>query len=641
MITKFFQSLFLFTLLLVGCGNTPSPERPTAPQSQRVFTSDINDKATFQAFSKTIAEERFTKFIVDLKSGQLYFFDVNVFPMHVDFVFKGFYNEEMYPHLIEQFNRNYEAEKPEFLLCYLVHHESLDLWTFTFWEGDKMTAEHVLLAHEKLKKHFYEGAKVLFRPDSTLHEQVAKKLEGKLETITNDKIYKSREYHAFNTGERVGRLRVIRTEEDAKHFNPDEVLILSVTLPDLTVVSGVISETFSTPLSHVALRARAWDIPHVGLKGAAERFAAHEGEVVFFSAQDNSYELRRATPDEISAWEKRRSEKRLVKIPESDLSQREIKFLDALGVEDTSAYGAKSANLGEVYLQGGLYEVPQGFALPIHYYHEHIGRHGVDKKISALLANTVALNDQRTRAALLEEIRREILEAPLDDALLAEVMSRVSALGLAEGKGVFVRSSTTAEDLPGFNGAGLYDTVPNVRSREDIARAVRVVWASVWNLRAFEERTFFGIDHASVYAGVLLQVGVNATAAGVLVTKNLYSTEEKETFTINAKSGLGIRVVEGRRVPEQLLFDTSNEGIKVISRSDDKTMLVFDENGGVHEVDNPSAGQPVLTDEMVVRLGFAALSIVDRYPSTKPLDIEWLFVGGTLHIVQVRPFVGE
>ena len=139
---------------------------------------------------------------------------------------------------------------------------------------------------------------------------------------------------------------------------------------------------------------------------------------------------------------------------------------------------------------------------------------------------------------------------------------------------------------------------------------------------------------------MLIQVGVNATAAGVLITANIFDKEDKNSYTINAKSGLGIRVVEGKKVPEQLIFDMSNFGIKVLSRSDEDTMLVFDNNGGVKEVPNPNKGKPVLTDERAMRLALAAKAATRLFPPDKPLDIEWLFEGDQLHIVQSRPYIG-
>src|SRR5262249_43364030 len=147
-------------------------------------------------------------------------------------------------------------------------------------------------------------------------------------------------------------------------------------------------------------------------------------------------------------------------------------------------------------------------------------------------------------------------------------------------------------------------------------------WASVWNFAAYENRHNYGIDEAKVYGGVLVQVGVNGTAAGVLVTAHPTDDTDEKNYTINAKSGLGIRVVDGKKVPESLLVSWYNHGIRVLSRSAEDTMLVFDDTGGVHEVANPQAGKPVLTNEMAILLADTAKKLTRVFMSNK-LDIEW------------------
>jgi phosphoenolpyruvate synthase/pyruvate phosphate dikinase len=205
---------------------------------------------------------------------------------------------------------------------------------------------------------------------------------------------------------------------------------------------------------------------------------------------------------------------------------------------------------------------------------------------------------------------------------------------------VFVRSSTNSEDLPGFNGAGLYDTFPNVVGKKAIGEALKGVWASVWTLRAVEEREAFGIDHKQVYGGVLVQVGVNATAAGVLVTKNLWDVSDDHSFTINAKFGLGMRVVEGQKVPEQIIFDPGNDGTKIISRSDDPVMLKFDENGGIVAVPVPPGEGVILTEQRAKVLATEVQQVITVFEQGTPLDIEWVLEGEKVWIVQARPYVG-
>ena len=263
-------------------------------------------------------------------------------------------------------------------------------------------------------------------------------------------------------------------------------------------------------------------------------------------------------------------------------------------------------------------------------------RHGLEAELEALLGEPRFQQEAAYRKEHLEKLRARIAEAPIDEVLLTQVETQVrEQLG---GKGVFVRSSTNAEDLKGFNGAGLYDTVPNVVGRDALGAAIKKVWASLWNFHAVEERKRFGIEPRSVYSAVLVQTGVNASAAGVLVTKNLYDLRDKYTFTINAKHGLGLSVVSGVTVPEQVLYDLRYPGARVLSRSDDATMLVFDEQGGIKEVPTASA-TPVLSEARARDLSLAAAKLLKVFPDSGPLDIEWVLEGEKVWIVQSRPFI--
>jgi phosphoenolpyruvate synthase/pyruvate phosphate dikinase len=143
-----------------------------------------------------------------------------------------------------------------------------------------------------------------------------------------------------------------------------------------------------------------------------------------------------------------------------------------------------------------------------------------------------------------------------------------------------------------------------------------------------------------VYAGVMIQVGVDASAAGVLITTNIYDRDDDTSYTINAKRGLGIRVVEGTRIPEQIIYDTSNQGTRILSRSDDPVMLVFDERGGTREVPNENRGV-ILTEDRARRLAETVQKFLPLFPGDQPQDVEWLYQGDEVWIVQSRPFVGE
>lgn len=205
-------------------------------------------------------------------------------------------------------------------------------------------------------------------------------------------------------------------------------------------------------------------------------------------------------------------------------------------------------------------------------------------------------------------------------------------------RGVFVRSSTNAEDLPGFNGAGLYDTVPNVKGADALDAALKTVWGSLWNDRAFAARERAGIDHHAVRAAVLVQAGVDADAAGVMTTIDPFDEDAQERrIFIAAKRGIGIRVVEGKKIAEQLLYSIDLDSVQVLTRSQDDVMLHFAADGGVQEV-RVDPNRAVLSDNLVRRLAKIGLAVQRRF-SNRPQDIEWIVVGDQILIVQSRDYV--
>ena len=101
-----------------------------------------------------------------------------------------------------------------------------------------------------------------------------------------------------------------------------------------------------------------------------------------------------------------------------------------------------------------------------------------------------------------------------------------------------------------------------------------------------------------------------------------------------------MRVVDGKKLPEILLYNVFNNGLRIVSRSDEDTMLVFQPDGGVHEIANPRKGDPILTNARVARLADAAQKLRGIFPKDRPLDIEWVLHGEEVFIVQSRPYMG-
>lgn len=610
---------------------------PVTAPARRLFSARIDTAEDFEAYSKELGGERFAKFVIDLKSDAIYYFDVDVYKVHKDFIFQELYKKPKTKEAVRVFDKNYTANKVDFMMCYLVHHISQDVWTFAFWDGDLATAEHVTHAYKRMKETFFKGDAVKYRPDSSYQESVAKKLKD-VPFILNDALYKANDYVAFNEGTAIGKLRLVPlgVSESELTFDPGEIVVLTTPLADITPVAGIISEQFSTPLSHVSLRAKAWRIPNIGLKGARATLSALDGKTVWFEAKGGAYTLREATADEIAA--KTKVVPKIVDLPVADLEFAELSTLDQFRAKDVVRFGAKAANLGEILAaKPTLFEVPMGFSIPFRYYAEHMKTTGLDQKVAAMLADPMFQKDPNLRKSKLAALKKEIMDAPVNKDLVDKVTASLASLAGSAG-GVFVRSSGNAEDLDQFNGAGLYDTVPNMRGVEQVLTAVKRVWGSTWNFVAYEDRQRAAIDHAKVYSSVLVQVGVPATAAGVLVTEHPTDPTDEKNYTINAKSGLGMSVVDGKKVPESLIVSWYNHGIRVLSRSAEETKLVFDAQGGIREVPNPDSGKPVLSNTRAILLADSARKITKIFKNDH-LDVEWVFVGEKLYIVQTRPLV--
>ena len=617
---------------------------PPPPVAKRVWEAEVRDLASWTRLSKTTRGSEYSKFVLDVKTNNIYFIDSNVFTLHADFVVDYLQKLPRTPANMRAYNKNYGTQKPQFILGYLTHYPNINEWTFSFWEGDAIQVNDIRRTYKRLQQTF-AIANLKFRPDSSNQEKVAKQLKPyRIASINNNQIYKALPYQAFNVGQTIGTLQIVppNANIEAIAFADDEVVLLQTSYPDIAPVAGIITTQFSTPLSHVNLRASAWGIPNATIKNANTDYAKLNGKTVFYQVNEDGFMLREATPDEALQHKNAVTTKTKVVMPTVDLNATALLPLAEISATDATKYGAKTSNLGEIVRSHlGDVNVPNGFGVPFSYYVAHIKTHGIDAKIAAMLQDARFGSDAAWRKQSLNDIRKIIQQAPLDAAVLKRIAAQWQSQ--LKGAGVFVRSSTNAEDLKGFNGAGLYDTVPNVKDETALEAAIKQVWASCWNLRAVEERNHFGIPHAQVYPAVLVQTGVNAAAAGVLLTTDIWGHQPR-TYTINAKWGLGMRVVEGQKIAEQILFDTGNDGTRVISRSDESTMLVANPKGGVIEKAVPKS-EAILTEKRAKILADAATRVGAVFKQVDVLDIEWVLESkdaqDTFWIVQARPYVAN
>jgi len=227
-------------------------------------------------------------------------------------------------------------------------------------------------------------------------------------------------------------------------------------------------------------------------------------------------------------------------------------------------------------------------------------------------------NDLRSRIVSLsgggpngiEDIRRLIAVAPLADSVRRQIAAAYNTLGADI---VAVRSSATAEDLPGHSFAGQYETILGVRSLEECLDAIKRCWASLWTERAYEYRRRNGIDHSQVEMAVIVQRQFEPDAAGVAFSLDPVKGSHSR-IVIESCRGLGEALVSGNVQPDRILL--AKENLKLIRQ-------------------NLAGDSPSLDLKSARRLGRSVRHIERKLGC--PQDIEWAIRDGTLWFLQARP----
>lgn len=305
-----------------------------------------------------------------------------------------------------------------------------------------------------------------------------------------------------------------------------------------------------------------------------------------------------------------------------------------IGRGDIATVGGKGANLGELF-RAGL-PVPPGFVLNTSAYRDFVDTNS----LTAGILNAAAVPDGAPPQAYEDASRRiqglfaqGAMPAPMADEL------RTAYQLLCRGSGgdmpVAVRSSATAEDLASASFAGQQDTYLNVSGADAVVAAAVDCWASLWTARAIAYRSREGIAPETVRLAVVVQLMVEADAAGVMFTANPSNGRRDQTM-VSAAWGLGESVVSGTVATDDVVLDSVTGNVLERRTAEKKVMTVY-AGAGTSEEPVPLAqrGQVVLDDAAATML--AALGAIIQSHFGVPQDIEWALAGSEFFIVQSRP----
>ncbi|HBP0081647.1 phosphoenolpyruvate synthase [Pseudomonas aeruginosa] len=325
--------------------------------------------------------------------------------------------------------------------------------------------------------------------------------------------------------------------------------------------------------------------------------------------------------------------------------------LDKLGVHDVEHVGGKNASLGEMIsnLAGAGVSVPGGFATTAQAYRDFLEQSGLNDRIHAAL-DALDVDDVNALVKTGAQIRQWVMEAEFPARLDSEIRQAFAALANGnDNLAVAVRSSATAEDLPDASFAGQQETFLNIRGVDNVIRAAKEVFASLFNDRAIAYRVHQGFDHklVALSAGVQRMVRSETGTAGVMFTLDTESGFRDVVF-ITGAYGLGETVVQGAVNPDEFYVHkpTLEAGRPAILRrnlgSKAIKMIYGDEAKAgrsvkVVDVDRADRARFALSDAEVTELAKQAMIIEKHYG--RPMDIEWAKDGddGKLYIVQARP----
>lgn len=425
----------------------------------------------------------------------------------------------------------------------------------------------------------------------------------------------------LNEGKAIGYLTFVKRGTEGQVNSDFKKILVYEELPyRVPIANGIITLQPQTPLSHINLLAKN--------RGTINAYCTDEktieswkklynGKLVEISCSNNNgqpnFEIKPISSTVATNYWKQQQRLK-VTIPTADLSVSSFAHFStgSSSVQVVNCIGAKAANYAKLEHLIPQY-VKKGFAIPFYWYFKTMKDHKIDRLIDQLIKEKAVLSQEQLYERL-ETIRAKIMAASLDEQIFREL--EVITTKYYKGKKVRLRSSTNCEDLPQFNGAGLYESKGfwEGSDRAVIQKKLLKVYASLWLPRAFDERDFFGIDHKKAGMAILINGAFpDEYANGVALT--IPNSDGTTTISINTQYGeLSVTNPEGGEEPEVIFF-----------RNFDSKWYVIEQKSSVHNifVENSKLTPSVKTLKSVMQQIEKMLKIDLSKSSDYGVDVEF------------------
>jgi len=459
----------------------------------------------------------------------------------------------------------------------------------------------------------------------------------------------------INPGVATGKLVTIDQLDDPNLKTEETIVIVPETIAELPPVAGILTQFEGNQLSHVQLLARNLGVPNIVVSASKlEIINKKIGEWISVAASPKGIiEIDLTSPPKKEVLKNRNQSgvEIVVNLNKLDLSYTTITPTSELKATDSGVRtGPKAAHVGELQSHYPK-SVSPGLAIPFGAFSNILQRNFKNsgkttfqwmienyKVLNDLKGDTKAYNNKRDN--FLEELREWIIATPLDKAFVKELKQKMDQhFGKDGSYGVFIRSDTNVEDLPGFTGAGLNLTLPHVVGFEKTLQGLKKVWASPFTTRAFGWRQALLDKPEHVYTAVLLHKSVNSDKSGVLVDTDLFSQNKEKGFTVVLNEGVG-GGVDGLSA-ETIVSSKQAQKTKLYASATAPKKRVLSPSGGVIEVDTSGQDQ-LLTKNNIERLN-TFVNDLPKWFSTKSnrvnADVEFGFYNDELILFQIRPFL--
>lgn len=506
------------------------------------------------------SEVKSLKIVYSIAEQKIYYTNSSKYELHFDFCSKILgYNKDR-----TSFNQEQYSNHPNrmYILATLNFFTASGIYTLEFLPSDQLSCSDIETVFNKVAETCFFGDRLRFyanAPDKTICTNVP--------LISADELYAGQNYQPLNVQENYGYLRKIDASElPGTYLGRHDIVLVNAIPADIAVVAGIITTEFQTPLSHINVLSHNRGTPNMALRDGwtNPKLTDFTGKLVYFKVALDSFTIREAGIDEAQKFWAEKEPQTVHKLTLDTLTTGLID-LAAAGVSWVPVIGGKAANFAEikkiVLPDQQLLPLPENhFAIPFYYYWQHMKQNKLDQLVNNMLNDSEFRSDIDYRKTRLAELQSAIKKATLNPELLEMVRTRLSN---SDGFTTFrFRSSTNAEDVEGFNGAGLYESYTGSLTDPDkpIDKAIKKVWASLWDFAAFEERDYFKIDHKTIAMGVLVHRSYPAEAAnGVAITENIYNPF-MPAVTINVQVGeISVVNPEEKYLPDQILYYTRSD----------------------------------------------------------------------------------